>query len=691
MSSDLRGTVFGIPLTGGMLLRVRKRVSLGRPMGFKSLSSLGVVALWSLVSACAAGAGVDGGAVADGGSDAGTQTTDAGSPDTLTLTGRVCTAPPDSRGFPTKVVLLIDQSASMCITDPPGSQAFTGFCEMHGFVPAGVTVPARVRAIQALLDQAGASPLEIALVPFSTNVRGAWPTPSASNSSVFQEGDANLRSRLSTLAPELGEARSDFQGALAYAQALIIRDVDFLQSSFPETLPHTRYIVLLLADGPPSPRCSAVDTSTTYADDAHPELVWHDSEAYCNTATSDDPAGITGFTAGEARNQNSQLFAFVDRLRALKAEKQVGEVRVDTVLLSNPEALARCGTACDDLFGQKLRWPGPTQVPGAQNPVFARGEATWLMRELAARGGGTFTEFVDFAGVGALTLAALNSGWGVPPTVLKKFLVQPLRATPYQGAWLLDSDGDGAPDELEALNRTHVLASDSDGDGFDDWFEINNTDAGFDPLVKDARGCDPTSPLTPGCAARDLDRDGLSQYAEAWLTTNQLFVDTDRDGFPDGFEVRAGLSPTQRLEAMTDTDADGVPDADELARGSDPRRADLLFSERLGITTSLEEQLNADGSACYTFRASNLPMLSASASVDAGSSAGANLFQLWFAGAPRGIPSDTGEWQTACAWAWRAGNVFEPSSRTLDLQAELFKRPWVLDPRAGPCAGRVPP
>src|SRR3954469_11440975 len=87
----------------------------------------------------------------------------------LTLKGRVCTAPPDPTGFPVKVVVVLDQSGSMCVSDPPGSQNGSGFCEqsaVQAIVPPGVTEPARVRALRNLVDQFSAQPnVEMAIVP----------------------------------------------------------------------------------------------------------------------------------------------------------------------------------------------------------------------------------------------------------------------------------------------------------------------------------------------------------------------------------------------------------------------------------------------------------------------------------------------------------------------------------------------
>ena len=90
--------------------------------------------------------------------------------DHLSIRGRVCTDPPDPNGFPVKVVILVDQSGSMCISDPPGSQGTAGLCEQFA-AAVGIPVPARVRALQALVAQFAPQPnVQVTIVPWDTNV-----------------------------------------------------------------------------------------------------------------------------------------------------------------------------------------------------------------------------------------------------------------------------------------------------------------------------------------------------------------------------------------------------------------------------------------------------------------------------------------------------------------------------------------
>lgn len=598
--------------------------------------------------------------------------------DRLTLTGEVCTSRPDPTGFPVKVVLIVDQSGSMCISDPPGSQESNGFCEANAAVPPGVTQPGRVRALNRLLDQFEAQPnVEVALVPFETNVKGVWPGSTGAGARRFGRVDATLRTRVNTLQAELGKG-TDYQGALSYAYGLVSSDIAQTEETSPELLPRTRYVVVFLTDGVPFPRCSANDNLSQYADDLNPDLTWADSFGagdFCNTIDPEDPDAITGYVAGTDRNQNYQLFSYVDQLMELKDQFNIGDIRLHTVLLFNLQAVRDCGPICQDVYGQYVRWPGPVAMP--DGPVAAKDIARWTLQQLAQRGNGVYQEFNDFSGIGQLNLGALDYSSLYSPNVMKTLLVDAMSSEPGDVDREVDTDGDGLPDALDNdfTHRTSPFAADSDGDGFDDLFEVRRLDDGFRPDSKDGRGCDPASPLTPGCVARDTDGDGLSQYAEAYLKTRPALVDSDGDGLPDGIEVRYGLDPLTPQRGL-DTDGDGMPDVEELRLGSNPIRRDREFQQKNGYQYAVTSEAQADGRVCYRFSVSNVQMVTPPN--QAGQRQGFNLFKLWFAEAPEsGVATDYGVWRAGCAWAQFAapscrvpagpeaepfadGNFFEP-------------------------------
>ncbi len=580
--------------------------------------------------------------------------------DRLAVTGRVCTARPDPSGFPVKVVLIVDQSGSMCVSDPPGSQQSSGFCEMYAVVPPGVTQPARVRALTNLLTQFQAQPnVRVALVPFETNVKGVWPQASGTGAARFARPDPSLSSRITTLQAELGKG-TDYQGALSAAYSLIASDINDVQQTAPEQLPRTRYVVVFLTDGTPFPRCSGNDNLSQYADADHPELTWADSQGagdFCNVLDPQSRDNITGFVVGTDRNQNYQLFSYVDQLMELKSQYNIGDLRLHTVLLMNEEAVRACGPICQDLYGA---YPN---TPPAQYPQAAKKIARWLLTQFAQRGNGVFQEFDDFSGLAQLSLGALDYGSLASKNVMKTLVLQALSSEPGSVDRQVDTDGEGLPDALDNgfTHDTNPFFADSDDDGFDDNYEVRHFDDGFRADQKDGRGCDPKSPLTPSCRVRDTDGDGLSQFAEDYLKTRPTLVDSDGDGMPDGLEVRYGLDPLKPNAGQLDTDGDGVDDATELELGSSPVRADGAFREKNAFNYALKADPQSDGRICYDFTVSNVQLVTPPAK--AGLREGFNLFKLWFAEAPEsGVATDYGVWHTACAWAQYAPpSVREPA------------------------------
>ena len=362
---------------------------------------------------------------------------------------------------------------------------------------------------------------------------------------------------------------------------------------------------------------------------------------------------ILTFVPGTDRNQNYQLFSYVDQLMELRDQYNIGDIRLHTVLLFNEEAVRACGPICQDLYGRYVRWPGPVAL--ADGPAAAKRISGWTLQQLAQRGNGVYQEFNNFAGIAQLNLGALDYSSLFSRNVMKTLFVQPLSSEPGPVDRLVDSDGDALPDDIDndfSFN-TSRFDPDSDGDGFTDRFEVDRKSDGFRPDAKDGRGCDPMSPLTLRCRPSDLDGDGLSDFAEkylsGWLADNTL-VDGDADGIPNGVEVRYGLDPLVPQKDL-DTDGDTVPDLEEIRYGSHPTRRDREFREKNGVQYSLRQQVMNDDSVCYDFTASNLQLLTPP--IRAGfSRQGFNLFKLWFGEAPEaGVATDYGTWKAACVWA----------------------------------------
>jgi hypothetical protein len=570
--------------------------------------------------------------------------------DRLTLRGEVCTAAPNVNEFPVKVVVVIDQSGSMCVSDPPGSQGAPGLCEQVNSVvnPGGNLIPARSRALRRLRDQFLNQPnVELAIIPFETNVTNQWPPIGQEFAPASALSDAYIANLQNTL----GKG-TDYQGALSAAHLKISRDIAV---SPPERLPRTRYVVVFLTDGTPYPRCSANDNLAQYADPYNPDLTWADQITdFCNVITGDT---INGFTPGTDRNQNYQLFALVDRIVNLKRLYNVGDIRLHTVLLFNEESVRACGTICQDLYGV---YPN---VPQASYPAAAKLVASFVLRRMAERGNGIYQEFVN-GDISTLSLGALDYTSMFSPNVMKTLLVQALRSEPDGVKRVLDSDGDALPDELDNsfAMRTNKFEVDTDNDNLDDGFEYLRTANGFQPFNdRDTRGCD--FPNAGQCFLRDTDGDGVGLRAEEYLGSRPNLVDTDADGVPDGVEARYGLDPTESNLGL-DTDGDLIPDVDEIRAGSNPIVQDRLFYEGEGYQYEIIASPQANGSVCYQFAVSNLKLLTPPHAQALQSNQGYNLFKVWFAESPESaISIDYGYWRSACAWArFQPPSIRQPSS-----------------------------
>jgi hypothetical protein len=593
--------------------------------------------------------------------------------DHLSLRGRVCTDPPDPNGFPVKVVMLVDQSGSMCISDPPGSQGTAGLCETFA-AAVGIPTPARVRALQALTAQFATQPnVQVSIVPWDTNVKNVWPPVTTGQRFARPIG---IDTYLQNLQSQLGKG-TDFQGALSYAYGIIASDIADTNTNNPQLLPRTRYVVVLLTDGTPYPRCSANDNLSSYADPTHPELIWADSlPDFCNLTNAQGTDAINGFVPGTDRNQNYQIFSYVDQLMQLKPAYNVGDIRLHTVLIFSDEGVATCnslGLLCQDIYGVY-----PNTAP-ADYPLAARSVARWLLQQLAARGNGVFQEFrnndIQNLGLGGLDYTSLAS-----KNVVKSLIVRSLRSVPEGNGRAVDSDGDGLPDDQDQpfVHGTNQFIGDSDGDCFDDNFEVMHSDLGFVASSKDVRGCDPASPLTRNCVCRDTDGDGLSQFAEAYLKTRPGLVDSDGDGIPDGLEAQYGLDPLSR-NYNVDTDNDGIEDIEEIRAGTDPTRPDHNLYDLAAVHYTSSPEVQPDGSVCYDYVVSNLELVTPPNGVGA-AQAGYNLFKIWFAEAPESaVSSDYGVWRAACAWAqYDQAGIRVPAGPDLQVDDAAFMSPNLI-------------
>ncbi len=598
--------------------------------------------------------------------------------DRLSLKGRLCTSTPSADGFPVKVVIVIDQSGSMCVSDPPGSQEGSGFCEraeIQAIVPPGVTEPGRVRALRRLVQQFRAQPnVQVSIVPFETNIRDAWPS-NTGNRFARPTSASGVDTYIGALHEQLGKG-TDYQGALAEAYKIISADITDVAKTRPAELPRTRYVVVFLTDGTPYPRCSANDTLGQYASPDQPDLTWEDSSSareFCNLMDPSDPDAILGYIAGTDRNQNYQLFSYVRQLMELKQQHNVGDIRMHSVLLFNEEAVRACGPICQDLYGT---YPGvsPARVPGG-------GEEDFLLAAQKLRGDGrrrvpgvqqhdgNLPARPGLAGLLVLRLAQrdedADGGVALRRCRPRTSASRTATATACRTPWTTASPWAPTPSPWTATGTASRTASSRCA-------RTRASSAGND---KDARGCDPASPLTLDCRCADTDGDGLSQFAEDYLRTRSGIVDRTGTACRTALEARYGLDPLTLTRPASTRTGTGFPTTRSCARRATPRGGTGPSTSATATSTRCTPRCRPTAASATT---SPSPTCSSSLRRRARAcQQGYNLFKVWFAEAPEsGVSTDYGVWRTACAWAQYAPpGVRVPLGPELTLEDGNFVSP----------------
>jgi len=261
------------------------------------------------------------------------------------------------------------------------------------FAPdGGALVPARIRALNALFTAFQARPeVSVRVVPFDKDVLAAWPGDGG-----FAQPDSTLTAFLDSQPSTLGTG-ADYQFVLSDAVRAVEADVD----ANPD-LARSRYLVLLITDGPPFPRCASDDAMAMYADWTAPNGVWADSSPQdCN----EDGGTIANpdFTPGGDYNQLSALHFAVTLMDSYARQHGADAFVFDAVLLHNKAAIQSCGILCEGIYGSY------TNAASSQYPLAALTILRFTLQDLTSAGGGTVTEFLDSA-IENMNLDGIDAG-----------------------------------------------------------------------------------------------------------------------------------------------------------------------------------------------------------------------------------------------------------------------------------------
>ncbi len=500
---------------------------------------------------------------------------------TVSIEGRFCTLGANEVVRPIKILLAMDASQSMNVTDPDGTRA---------------------KAIIELFEALPSDPNVFVSVMLFAGSTTAFLT--RDNTATFdqlisltQQDRLLLIERLLNFVNTSNDPNrdsTDFVKPLSDIYALINRDIanSRLNAQGQDAQTRSRYSIIFLSDGHPTNN--------------------QDDELLCGDA--------------------------VRRVRQLK--DLADDVRVNMVHVFNPTQ--PLSSVCDltgytPPTGSSCAFP--TIPPGACPLLLVNQDAERLER-MAALGGG---DFRDFRNNEPINFLSFDFGQVRRAFVLKDVVATNFSAPAGSPLEQADSDGDRLSDEYELANGLDPLSKDTDSDGFSDGVEVYFAGRGgaFNPrqiALPDGGGLDPGCP--PSLRGVDSDCDGLLDCDEQLIGTNATLMDSDHDGIPDGVEWQlATQGSSQDLDE--DPDRDGLNNRAELRMHQDPLAVD---NEKLS-TTAYRYRLEADGPVdgdgrqCYQLSITNIALAPTLADTrDGGTGRGAGYNDLFVSVAM--VPAD---------------------------------------------------
>ncbi len=465
----------------------------------------------------------------------------------VSVQGQFCTPGSDQVVRPIKILIAMDASQSMGVTDPNGTRA---------------------RAVVDLLD---ALPQErevsVLILLFAGSTSAFLSTNGLMQfESVLDLGDKeSLRQRiLNFAAPGTMANRdsTDFVKPLSDVYAVINRDIANTRLGAKGQDTRARYSVIFLSDGQPTNN--------------------QDDELLCGDA--------------------------VRRIRQLK--DLADDVKVNTVHVFLPTQPVN-STVCDLDGGAVPPVSAgssceiPNLPPGACPLLIINQNAERLAR-MAELGGGNFRDFRNGEPINFLNFQV---GQVRRTFIFDKVVVSNFSAPAGSPLDAADTDSDGLLDADERKARTLPWVVDTDHDGFSDGVEVyfNQRGGSFNPigLLADGGGADQGCP--PELRGVDSDCDGLLDCDEQLVGTNSRRIDSDDDGVSDGIEFKLG-SQAASNDLAEDPDNDGLVTGAELQLHTDPKVVDAQKLSVTGYRYEVKKRggLDERGRQCFDLRVDNV-------------------------------------------------------------------------------------
>lgn len=189
---------------------------------------------------------------------------------------------------------------------------------------------------------------------------------------------------------------------------------------------------------------------------------------------------------------------------------------------------------------------------------------------------------------------------------------------------VVDTDGDGVEDSVDAFPLDPLEWLDTDGDGIGNNSDPDDDNDGFEDSVEVIAGTNPLDVLsfpidTDGDGIIDIldpddDNDGFTDELEDEVGTDSLDSnsfpldtdldliidyfddDDDNDGISDLDEIECGSDPLDKLDVALDTDFDGIPNCIDLDDDNDSFNDDLeIFYNTDPLNINEYPNLDSDG------------------------------------------------------------------------------------------------
>ncbi len=261
----------------------------------------------------------------------------------------------------------------------------------------------------------------------------------------------------------------------------------------------------------------------------------------------------------------------------------------------------------------------------------ANSSAESLLSQMAAYGGGTFNKF------------------GVGQNIDFKSFVSPIQNIKHSlvdvwvrnksalwwddGRLLLDSDGDGLPDEIELSKGSDPKVPDTDGNGVRDGIEYQIQgspckDARCSKLVtarNNYASCNGLMPTTtPAGAANptpdgvnaagfgtnyfnDLDHDGLNDCEEFVLRSDRSVFSTNSSMIPDYIQFLNQMTIIAgQNQALFDPDADGFINYNEIKLGTPTKISNSRMLLTKSRKTNLVQKEQFNGQDCFQLKVDDI-------------------------------------------------------------------------------------